>query len=160
MMASDFDFDFTTWNSYPSSTINSSSKERPILFSSARIQNVVSQDLSAQYAARVSEAEALGESLVSIIQIKKYTPTVITILESCFSEFPRDLLENVVLNKSNGQNISVIPSTHDESTGIRSLMNFPFVSRSSNTSETETHNRVSFLPVAVWICPSSFIKNS
>ncbi|OOQ87234.1 hypothetical protein PEBR_18167 [Penicillium brasilianum] len=159
-MASDFDFDLTIWNSYSFSTFNSSSKEQPSLFSSHRIQDVRPPDLSSQLAARMGEAEALGESLVSIIQIKKYTPAIITTLESCFSEFPRELLENVVLNTASAQNISVIPSTHDESTGIRSLLNFPFVLPSSYTSETETDNRISFLPVAVWLYPSSFIKTS
>jgi hypothetical protein len=79
-MASDFDFDLTIWNSYPSSTFNSSSKEQPSLFSLHRIQNVRPSDLSSQLAARMSEAEALGESLVRLVSGNVSIQTAVSLI--------------------------------------------------------------------------------
>ncbi|GAA85047.1 hypothetical protein ASPFODRAFT_60576 [Aspergillus luchuensis CBS 106.47] len=147
-MDSNDEYDFTVFTSDASHSHSSDT-----FFEAKKFKRTGSDDLASHLVSRIDQAEALGQSLLTIIQLHDYTRAVITVLESAITGFPPDLLQNVVYSASTGQRVCMIPRARKDSSDIRFLINYPLATLNERAL-------VGFLPLGAWICPSSVVRGS
>ncbi|KAL2866496.1 uncharacterized protein BJX67DRAFT_354952 [Aspergillus lucknowensis] len=145
-MDSNDEYDFTVFTSDVSR-----SHRQDTFFEAKKFKRPSSDDLASHLASRIDQAEALGQSVLSIIQLHDYTAAVIKVLENAIGGFPPDLLQNVVYSASTGQSVSMIPKARKDSSDVRFLLNYPLTTPNEPAL-------VGFLPLGAWICPSSVVR--